>query len=500
MMKRRDFLKGGVIASGIGISAATQASTASNSDQSEAAAGEKAGEEKTYTLQRSIPLEEGYDFVVSGGGPAGVAAAVCAARLGAKVLLAEATGWLGGMGTSGFVNTFDPMANGEQMLVGGFMREVVDTMYERGFLGPGQTPSVYGKRYHHWTPFKIEGYKLLLDEFVTAANVEVRFFTRVIECDSDPKNGVVNGIVLSNVEGCRYIRAKAFADCTGDAVLADLAGAACREAGRDTRFPMASTLPSLFANIDFSRMGNQSEALERAIGEGHFSQPDKHLPGMSRVQGTVGYLNGGHIFKLNSLCCKSLSEGMMFGRRLAQEYKEFYKKYVPGCENIEHVTTAPLMGVRESRRIVGEYELNFDDYRDRRTFPDQIAIFNKSVDIHAYEATEDAYQEYLAEFTKTGRHKPGEYFGIPYSILVPKGWKNLWVAGRCNSSDVQVHGSIRVQPACSMMGQAIGAAAIQSIRTGQPANDLDTEQLVLALREAKANLPQEKLSKEMTRS
>jgi flavin-dependent dehydrogenase len=155
----------------------------------------KAGEQ-TFTLTRQVPVETGYDLVVCGGGPAGTAAAVCAARLGAKVLLAEATGCLGGMGTSGLVTAFDPMANGEQLLVGGFMKEVVSTLYRRGFLGPHERPEVYEKRYHHWTKFQAEGYKLVLDEFATDCGVEVRFFTRAIDADADPEQGSVNGVIL----------------------------------------------------------------------------------------------------------------------------------------------------------------------------------------------------------------------------------------------------------------------------------------------------------------
>ncbi|MFC1718770.1 FAD-dependent oxidoreductase [Candidatus Poribacteria bacterium] len=245
--------------------------------------------------------------------------------------------------------------------------------------------------------------------------------------------------------------------------------------------------------------GNQQKALFKAIEDGHFTQPDRHLPGMSKVGHTVGYLNGGHLFDLNSLRCRDLTDGMMLGRRIAVEYTEFYRKYLPGCENIEHVTTASLAGIRESRRIVGEYELNIDDYMARRQFPDQIGVFNKFVDIHVYDCSVEEYERFTNE-QKNLRLGKGEFFGIPYGILVPRGWSNLWVAGRCTSSDVEVHGSIRVQPAAAMMGQAVGTAAIQSIRTGQPACDLDTEELVVSLRNAEAYLPQETLGKTMTRS
>jgi len=158
-----------------------------------------------------------------------------------------------------------------------------------------------------------------------------------------------------------------------------------------------------------------------------------------------------------------------------------------------------LMGVRESRRIVGEYELNFADFMARREFPDQIGVFNKAVDIHPYDATAEEYERFVKEFRKEAKPLPGERFGLPYGILVPKGWSNLWVAGRCNSSDVKVHGSIRVMPAAALMGQAAGTAAVQSIRTGQPACDLDTETLVETLRANKAYLPQKTVTKSMTR-
>ncbi|SDT37697.1 FAD-dependent oxidoreductase [Jiangella sp. DSM 45060] len=461
-----------------------------------------------YRLVRDIPMEDGYDLVVAGGGPAGSAAAICAARLGAKVLLVESTGCMGGMGTSGLVTAFDPVGNGEEMLVGGLMREIIFTLGERGFLKPGLEVESHVKGYHRWTPFRVEGYKLLLDELAADAGVEIRFFSRVIDADADQETGRVNGVVISNVEGYRYVKAKTFIDATGDAILSDLVGVDVREAGRDTPHIMPATLPSLFAGIDWDRivprpgrgMHRHDEYLFQAIEDGHFTQPDKHLPGMSRVGDQVGYLNGGHLFDMNALEVKQLSDGVMLGRRLAHEYWQFFRNYVPGFENVELVITASLIGVRESRRIVGEYELDIDDYLGRRKFPDQIALFNKFVDIHPYDTSDEEYQRFRAEVEHQKRLLPGEAFGIPYGILVPRGWSNLWVAGRCASSDVEVHGSIRVQPAASMMGQAAGTAAVQSIRTGRSAPDLDTAVLVESLRKQGAYLPQEKLQSAMTRS
>jgi hypothetical protein len=463
---------------------------------------------ETYRLQREIPVERGYDLVVAGGGPAGTAAAVCAARLGAKVLLAEATGCLGGMATSGLVTAFDPMADGEKPLVGGLMREIVETLYERGELAPQVTPRFWREYYHCWTPFRVEALKRLLDELATESGVEIRFFTRVIDADVTGRR--VRGVVLHNVEGYRFVEGSTFVDATGDAVLADLCGVECREAGRNAPQPMPPTLCSLCSGIDWGAAADpdrpqsnvacrQQEKLLEAIADGHFSHTDRHLPGMFRVGMRLGMLNAGHVFGMDGLRCRSLSDGMIRGRRLAKEYVDFYRKYVPGFENVEHVTTAALMGVRESRRIVGEYELTIDDYLARRQFPDQIGVFNKFVDIHAHDDSEEEFARFQAEKDRSGRLGVGECFGIPYGILVPTGWENLWVAGRCTSSDVKVHGSIRVMPAAAMMGQAAGTAAVQSIRTGRSAPDLDTERLVQTLRESDAYLPQEALSKTMTR-
>ena len=493
-MKRRNFIRTaatGTLAATSGLALASFNSETNTQAKDDA-----------FRFTREIPKDKVlYDVIIAGGGPAGVGAALSAARLGASVLLIEATGCLGGMGTSALVTSFDPISDGEKLLQAGILLEIIDKMYARGFLGPNKTPDAYKTILNYWTPFHAEGYKLLLDELTTEAGVEVRFFTRVIEVDAEAKKGIVNGIIQQNIEGMRYVKAKAYIDCTGDAVLTHLCGAPCREAGKDTPGIMAPTLCSYHANIDFSKavgVSTNSKLLEKAIADGHFSQVDRHLPGMARPGQTIGYLNGGHLFEVDALNCKSLSEGMKWGRRMVQEFVSFYRKYVPGFENMELVATASVMGVRESRRIVGEYELNIDDYMKRREFPDQIGVHNKAVDIHGYDKSDEQFQRYSKEYANV-RFKKGECSGMPYSMLVPKGWRNLWAAGRCNSSDISVNGAIRAQATCIVMGQGAGTAAVQSIKTGQPANDLDTEMLVTTLREAGAYLPQKTLSKTMTR-
>ena len=466
---------------------------------------------QTYSLVRDIPVDDSYDIFVAGGGPAGTAAAVCAARLGARVLLAEATGCLGGMGTSGLVSTFGPISDGQRMLVGGFMKEIVESLHQRGSLGPHVVPEFLYSQLNRWVPFKPEALKRLLDELVQDAGVDVRFFTRVI--DAEASDNRVEGAVISNIEGYKFIRAKAYIDATGDAALSDLSGAACKIIGRDIDTIAPSTLCSLYSgmNWDNSAYGNDWRGIDKvkayskkqvlqAIEDGHFTQPDRFMPGMNKIGKRAAQLNGGHVFNLNGLDSRSLSDGMIFGRKLAVEYEEFFRKYVPGCEEIELLTTAPVMGVRDTRRIVGEFELTIEDFRSARQFSDQVAVYNRPTDVHPTDTSEKEFQRFMHDFEGFHGLGEGDCLGVPYGILVPRGWVNLWVAGRCHSSDTKVHGSIRAQSAAYMMGQASATAAVQSIRTGQPACDLDTWELVETLRQQGAYLPQENLTRAMTRS
>lgn len=454
---------------------------------------------KHYTFQREIPIESSYDVIVAGGGPAGTAAAISAARAGAKTLLVEATGALGGMGTNGLVASWYCLSDGEQILTRGLFWEIVCTLHGAGGLKNGLDPDTMKP----WMgiQFSAEPLKRVLDKMVLDAGVDLLFSTRVIEADVDKPSKKVRGVVIQHVEGLRYVPAKAFIDATGDAVVADLCGAKYREAGRDTPNIMPPTLCATVANVDWGfSYADQQDAIKRGVEAGEFSQPDRHVPGLFHSKGSHGIQNAGHIFRMNAVKIRSLTEGYVKGRQLAAEYASFFQKHLPGCEKLELVSTGALMGVRESRNIEGEYELNYADFKARRKFDDQIGVYSKGVDIHVYDLTPEEFQRYYESYEKRDRLKSGESYGLPYGILVPRGWTNLWAAGRCVSSDVEVNGAIRDQPACYMLGEAAGCAAVQSIRTGQPACDLDTATLVQTLRERGCYLPQEAEPKTMTRS
>lgn len=458
-------------------------------------------EPESYTLRRRVPRERGYDLVVAGGGPAGCGAAIAAARLGARVLLLEATGCLGGMGTSALVSAWSHLSNGRERVIGGLMLELVETMYERGHIAPSYDRSFWTTRHDRGFGFDPEGYKRLLDEWCAEAGVEVRFFSRVVDAEADAGRGTVEGVVAHGVEGFTFVETPSLVDATGDAVVADLSGAATLRAGRDTDAIMPPTLCGIVNGIDYDvfHRGLQQEAVERALADGFFSQPDRHVPGLFRSGPSHATLNAGHLFGTDALDQASLSQSMRRGRVLAEEYVAFFRRYVPGCHDAHLIATAPLLGVRESRRVVGEYQLGYADYAARRHFPDQVAIYCKQVDVHVYDTSEEEYERYRRSFLERDVLAPGESYGIPYGVLVPRGWGNLWVAGRSVSCDVLVHGAIRDQPACLMLGQAAGTAAVQALREGQRGDALDTARLVEALRAQGALLPQQELSAAMTR-
>lgn len=461
-------------------------------------------EELQYS--RNIPVEDGYDVIVAGGGPAGCAAAISAARLGAKVLIVEALGCLGGMGTSGLVTTMGPLGHINNLLLGGFVRELYDVLRERGYLNGWDAQDRNKDRsYFVWQPYDSEGLKLVLDEYMEKENIEVRFFTQVIDVDRDENELQINGVIVSNVDGLCCIKAKAFIDCTGDAILSGKANVEFL----DSEKPMPPTLMALLGGIKWKDMGeylqygqpkNQQAIVDKAVEDGYFMFPDRHVPGLFIGPGNMGILNAGHVFDMDPLNNKSLSDGMVLGRKQVREYVNFFKTYFEGFETIQTACTASVMGVRDSRRIKGEYCLNINDYKRKAKFHDQICLNAQDIDLHVRDCSKEEYDRYHKEFFETYHYASHEFYGIPYGVMVPKNSKNLWVAGRSVCVDSQVHASMRMMPVCYALGQAAGTAAVLAINKNQTACTLDTEELVKSLREQGAMLPQETLEKEMTRN
>ena len=444
----------------------------------------------TLSITKTIPLDDGWDVLVAGGGPAGCAAAVAAARAGARTLLLEATGCLGGMGTSGLVPFWGWFWDFEKIIHRGIAEEVLSAQ-KAGMLhvGPDDLDAV---------PIDAERLKRVYDNLVTEAGVTVRFNSRLASVEMREQD-VVDAVVVASKAGLSACRARVYVDCTGDGDLAAWAGAPYQK-GDDHGALQPATLCFLLSNVDTyaytwgpkleSWLGG--EAPRAILASGKYPEiPDRHF--VTRLIGpqTVS-LNAGHVWDVDGTDPDSVSRGLLQGRRIAAAMRDALAEFSPAAfGNAFLAATAPLLGVRETRRILGDYVITLEDYAVRRTFSDEICRNNNFVDVHfsREEARADAADPIDLE-PRIRRYGPGETYGIPYRCLTPRGISNLLVAGRCVSADRAINGSLRHMPTCLNMGEAAGIAAVLAGQQADPdVHAIDTDVLRARLKEAGAYLP-----------
>ena len=423
----------------------------------------------------NFPLLAESDIVISGGGPAGVAAALAAARRGYRVLLLEQTGTLGGLATSGLVPSFAPSSDGERFLYGGIYEEIDRELCRR--MGVECKPA-------SWQAIDAEIMKRLLDDLVEAAGVRVLFGVKV--CEAEVEDGRIRAIWAATAQGIRRITGRQFIDATGDGMLAMLAGAEF-EYGDKAGNTMSPTLCAQFANIDYRkyeeayRNGNSDRAVwHRMLQAGTAPLIEHHFVCMTRMSPATATSNLGHIYGCNVFDPDDLTRGYREGRRVVRTFETFYREHVPGFENAVLVSTASLLGVRETRRIRGEYRMTFDDYRNRADFTDEIGRCCYPVDIHS-SSLDSEEQKRVEQVLAATRFKHGESYGIPYRAMIPVGLRNLLVPGRALSSDREIQSSIRVMPPCFVTGQAAGIAA--GMVQEEDVRSVDIAALQAALRE-----------------
>ena len=409
---------------------------------------------------KTLPVRMDVDVMVAGGGASGAAAAVAAARMGKSVLLAEAGGALGGVGTTGLVPAFATFGDGVHVLSAGIGMEIRRAVSRNIPLD------------RYWTPIDAEELKRTYDTITTEAGVKVLFFTTV--CDVLTTGGHIDGVVLTSRTGLYAVTAKVFIDCTGDGSLNALAGGQF-EIGNEDGKTMPPTLCSQWSGLDTSAYWKNDipALLEKAIGDGVFTYADRHLTGMSPREGGVAGGNIGHIFECDPLDEESLTRAMMWGRASMLEYQRFYREYVKGCENVQLTNTGAMLGVRESRRTVCEHMLSVSDYFARADFEDEIGRYCYPVDIHIMNTDSEEMKRFHAEYEDM-RYGPGESYGIPYRSLVPLSFDNLLTAGRCMGTDRQMEASIRVMPGCFITGEAAGTAAALAVDAGAEVRSVDT--------------------------
>jgi hypothetical protein len=423
---------------------------------------------------KKIDVRYETDVFVAGGGPAGAAAAVAAARNGKRVFLAEAQGCFGGAGTSGLVPAFMSFTDGVNFLAGGIGREIHDAV-----TGDGQI--------HYGTvPIRHEKLKLIYDRLLAGAGVKFSFFTSLIDVLAE--NGHIDCVVLSAKSGIFAVKAKVYIDATGDGDLSVWAGADA-ELGDEQGNCMPPTLCSLWGGIDFTRtQGPDDKNLEQAFKDGIFKYEDRHLPGMFKITESMGGGNIGHCFNVDATDERSLTAAMLRGREYMAEYERYYKEYLTGYENMELYTTGACLGVRESRRVKCDYTLNINDFNKRAVFDDEIGRFSYPVDIHIMAPDKASYDKFINEF-RTLRYQKGESYGIPYRCLIPAGLDNGLVCGRCAGTDRQMEASIRVMPGCYITGQAAGTAAALACDKNGDVRAVETRKLQRSLQKLGAYLP-----------
>lgn len=440
---------------------------------------------------RSIHENTQYDVVVLGGGPAGCAAATAAARSGAKTLLVEAAGYLGGMGTSGMVPCFAPYGNGGKTAYGGIAMEVLKNMMEK-------IPE-YGENFQNahacYVGIDIEILKMVYDNLVTESGADILFHSRICSVDTDGEGNVTAAVIAGN-NGLTAYRAKAYIDCTGDGLTAVWAGAEYGKGDIDGEL-MPATLCFQIGNVleyaykydndigwyhGTMHPGNPKSFIHKVVQEGKHPLIEDTFLGDNPVgPNTVGF-SAGHMWDVDSTDPVSISKAMLRGRKIAWEIFGVTKENFPEAFGGAHMmSTANMVGHREGYRVTGDYTLTAEDYITRASFPDEIGRSAFEMDIHRPKDPERR-RKLMERIGENWKVREGT-MGIPYRCLTPKGLKNVLVAGRAISCERLALGSIRVMPVCMVTGEAAGVAAAMATRMENcDVHAVDTDKLRETLR------------------
>lgn len=444
----------------------------------------------------TLPLTRSFDcdVLVVGGGPAGLSAAVCSARHGAKTILAERNGYLGGMATAGLIGPFMTATtpDGKVQLIRGFFDEFVRRMEAKGgAIHPmkaeiGSFSSYRDGGHRGMTTFQPECFKITAEEVCAEAGVELLYHLLFVKAETC--EGKITAAYFATKDGIWKVTAKNYIDCTGDADVAFSAGVPTvfgdgqgdiqasslffRIRGVDKE-AMDKHNAECLANGDKRYQFYQDEIL-KAREEGEFPIWRQKVEMYETLDGHW-LINMAQNDGVDGRDPKQVTDAEIEGRKQAEIIVKFLRKYVKGCENCELLVSADQLGVRESRRIVGEYTTTTEDVVNSVKYPDPIFCCASHIDIHR-----KGYVEYVTRKTE-------DPYYIPYRSLLPKGIDNLIVAGRCAAAERPVMAAIRVMPPCFAMGQGAGTAAALSLSCGPKA--LDATLLVETLKADGVYLP-----------
>jgi hypothetical protein len=417
-----------------------------------------------------------YDVLVVGGGNAGCAAALAAARNGADVLLVERYGFLGGTATASMVGPWMTFHSGTDRIVGGIAQEIVDRLVAVGG-SPGHisdasdyVPTI--------TPFDPELHKALLFEMMAESGVALLLHAWFLEPVLDGAR--VAGATFATVGGQRTLLAKRTIDATADAYVAAGAGVPTQQGDARGRVQPASLMFRL-SHVDrealasylrrrpeqmrsslkthertagaLSAVAGLYELWDAARASGEVTVPRELVSFFATPYDDEVTVNMTRVVDIDPLDPDDLTRAEVEARAQVMQLLAFFRARVPGFANARIAATATQIGVRESRRIVGEYTLTADDVLHAREFPDAVARSAYPIDIHNPSGTG----------TSTQRLAPGSAYEIPYRCLVPLVAEDLLVAGRCISTTHEALASTRLTPTVMTLGQAAGTAAALSV-------------------------------------
>jgi hypothetical protein len=397
------------------------------------------------------------DVAVVGGGLAGVAAAVAAARSGTNVYLIERYGFLGGAATGGLVGRFQAGPDVQNHpVIKGIYSEICDRLSDydalRGDL------------------FDPELMKYVAFDVCEEAGVNILLHSLVFDVKS--QNSQVKELSIYTKRGTRKVFASTYIDATGDGDLCTLAGAQVQIGRAVDHLQQPMTLVFQLGNIDHQRL--QTADWDQLTKR--FRQEVDILASRGRIfffewtEGLLGFVMT-HVAKHDGLDIEDLTHAEIESRRQAFAVYQFFRQHVPGCERCVIATTANHIGLRETRRIIGDYVMTREDILMGRKFPDSIGCSTSWIDVHNPDG-EGVLHELVVS---------NDWFEIPLRAITVKGFNNLLVAGRCMSVTHEAQGSIREIPTCILTGQGAGIAAALAARQQVPVRTLPYNQLRAAL-------------------
>ena len=396
------------------------------------------------------------DVLVCGGGCAGLAAALAAARNGAKTLLVERAGFAGGIITTVGLPYFDGIAHvkDNRVVVGGIAMELLTKM---GVCSAG----VERLPRHNPTIGNIEQFKLLADRLLAAERPRLSVLFHTFVCDVKTSGGRISEVLVANKDGLVGIRAKVVIDCTGDGDVAAWSGSPIVKTEPLQPLTLHFRIANVDRNAELSRRCREELVAAHAAGKLNLF----YGPGLMFLFGPQEVYVHAIRVAADASVAADLTQAEMQGRQDAWTMFDRWKANVPGFENSYFLASGPYVGVRETRRIDGVYVLTEDDIRRRRSFDDAVATGCWYLDLHPQRATPGAAQE-----EKGFQPEP---YDIPYRSLLPREVGNLLVAGRCHSATQLAASSTRVTVTAMAMGQAAGTAAALALEARQDPIEVD---------------------------